>query len=98
MTRHLAQPRGRRCGPRSVTSLTTRYVSRVTCHMSQVSSVTCHECHVSRVLRDSYTRVQVALLREERSNLVTENEELCGRVRAAQVSCDWWRQQQDADL
>ena len=66
----------------------------------------CHELdyqvrvtsHVSRVLRDSVTRVQVALLREERSNLVTENEELCGRVRAAQVSCDWWRQQRDAHL
>ena len=64
----------------------------------QVRGVSRVTCHVSRVLRDSYTRVQVALLREERSNLVTENEELCGRVRAAQVSCDWWRQQQDADL
>ena len=62
------------------------YQVRVACYVSRVT------CHVLRVLRDSVTRVQVALLREERSNLVTENEELCGRVRAAQVSSDWWRQ------
>ena len=36
------------------------------------------------LISDYITFLQVALLREERSNLMNENEELCGKVKAAQ--------------